>query len=377
MANPLIELLKNKERVRDRLESLLNENEKEAALKDRHSYRKPLLCGMTVHTGIGCPLKCLYCYIGDMGFPWTIKPYPLNPLQLVYALASNPYFIPGDRGTFIALGSVTEPFLEIVKEKTIGYIEAIAKYLGNPIQFSTKMYLSKEDVIRLKEADQGISPLVTIVTLKHYKRLEPYAPNPLRRMETIENLSKAGLKPILFYRPVIPGINDREYRELLSLAREYGAKGVVVGGFRVTENILSRLEKAGFNTTYVIERLSSKPKGRRQVSVNIGDLKKRIMEYALSIGLTPFPLACMANLYTHGWRCVLMEEIGVHNGRKYSKPEYNHIVEASEYLGVEVFKTRFYGNKLVIYGRGDYSKLFLLSEVVKYYYRVCTKAKMV
>jgi len=72
-----------------------------------------------------------------------------------------------------------------------------------------------------------------------------------------------------------------------------------------------------------------------------------------------------------------MEEIGVHTGRKYSKPEYNHIVEASEYLGVEVFKTRFYGNKLVIYGRGDYSKLLLLSEVVKYYYRVCTRAKMV
>ncbi len=375
MGNPLIEMLETKRKLLERIEGLLSDRERLEALKDHHAHRKPRPCGMTIHTGIGCPLKCTYCYIRDMGFPWTIEPYPLSPLQLVYALLKNPYFIPGERGSFIAIGSVTEPFLEIVKEKTMAYIEAIARYLGNPIQFSTKMYLDIEDAYRLKKVDPGISPLVTIVTLKHYDRLEPHAPPPNRRFETIENLSKAGLKPVLFYRPVIPCINYSEYRDIIDKAIEYEVKAVVVGGFRVTENILHRLMEKGFNIECIIKRLHGRLGGSRQVGVRTSDLKKNIISYAREKGVVALPLACTANLYTHGWRCRVMESYGVYEGVEPPKIDYSVIEETSYYLGVRVREIKVFNERICIYGYGSREKLFLLGELVKYYYRVCVETR--
>jgi DNA repair photolyase len=306
-----MDLLRYKLEVKRKIERLLSRDDIRIALKDHHAHRRPRPCGMTIHTGIGCNLRCTYCYIEDMGFPWSARPYPLTGLQLIYALASNPYFLPGRNGTLIAIGSVTEPFLGITREKTFEYIEAISKYLGNPIQFSTKMYLSIKDAERLRGYDPGISPLVTIITIKHKNKLEPLAPPVSKRFETINNLRKAGLKPILFLRPIIPGIIEDEYIEILEEARRNGAVGVVIGSLRVTNRILERLRKAGLDISEIKRRLPRKPHGNEQVSIYTRDLKEEITRYAWKIGLIPFPEACMANLYTHERVCWKMVYYGI------------------------------------------------------------------
>ncbi len=306
-----MDLLRYKLEVKRRIEELLSKDDIRVALRDHHARRRPRPCGMTIHTGIGCNLRCTYCYIEDMGFPWSTKPYPLTGLQLVYALASNPYFLPGRNGTLVAIGSVTEPFLGITREKTFEYIEAISKYLGNPIQFSTKMYLSVRDAERLKKYDSGISPLVTIVTIKYKDKLEPLAPPVSKRFETIDNLRRAGLKPILFLRPIIPGIIEDEYAEILEEARRNGAVGVVIGSLRVTNRILERLRKAGLDISEILRRLPRKPRGNEQIPIRVNDLKEEITRYARKIGLIPFPEACMANLYTHNRICWKMIYYGI------------------------------------------------------------------
>ena len=48
------------------LEALLSPEERREALRDHHAKRPPRPCGITIHTGIGCPLGCAYCYIYDM-----------------------------------------------------------------------------------------------------------------------------------------------------------------------------------------------------------------------------------------------------------------------------------------------------------------------
>lgn len=376
MKYSLQSIIDRKKKVIASLEKILSEKEKTEVLKDHHARRKPRPCGMTVHTGIGCNLRCIYCYIKDMGFDWSVKPYPLNPLQMAYALAINPFFVPGSNGSLVALGSVTEPFLVQTKNLTFNYINAISKYLGNPIQFSTKMYLSTSDAVKLKNLESGISPLITIITLKKHKLLEPYAPNPMLRLKTISNLAKAGLKPILFYRPIIPGINDNEYVELLSLAKEYGAKGVVLGGIRVTQRILENFRSIGLNTSELIKRLIEKPIGNKQVSVRISDIKKKIMKYAERISLVPMPMACMANLYTHGKRCWLMEKLGVGEGEEPIEPDFREIKEFANEVGLRIGRILFNKTKLVIEVNNVRSPVSLFfAEAVKCYYRVCTYLK--
>ncbi|WFO75105.1 radical SAM protein [Desulfurococcaceae archaeon MEX13E-LK6-19] len=375
----LIEVIEFKENVKRELEKLLDPGSRRRALRDYHARRRPRPCGMTVHTGVGCDYACLYCYIIDMGFKWGAKPYPLSGLELAYALANNPFFIPGPRGTFIAMGSVTEPFLEKTREKAFEYIEAISRFLGNPIQFSTKAYLSLDDAKRLYKLEPGISPLVTIVTIKYSSRLEPKAPSPDERFESIENLARAGLKPILFLRPIIPGVNDREYPEILERAKKAGAVGVVAGSLRVTERILFLFEKIGINTREIKRRLKKTPHGTEQVDIDTTDIKTRILEHARAIGLKTFPMACMANLYTHNQLChpMIARNIATFQEGLEKPPEvdYEEITEAAKHLGlrVEEIKLTPRGDKAIIKIRGDKTKTLFLGELIKSHYRICIK----
>ncbi len=362
-----------KEEIKRTIARELTLNEMKGAGEDPHARRKPRPCGLTVHTGIGCSLRCLYCYIEDMGFKWGIEPYPLTGKQLVYALASNKYFIPGPSGTFIAIGSVTEPFLPETRSKAFEYIEAISRYLGNPIQFSTKMRISREEALRLRKIEPGISPLITIITLSYASKLEPYAPPPEERFKTIRNLASAGLKPVLFYRPIIPGIAEQEYRELLKKARYSGAVGVVAGSLRITKLILSRLGSVGIDVNPIIRRAPRIPQGREQIAIDVSDIKREVLEYASKIGLIPFPQACMANLYSHGGVCWRMMELGI---VKESPPpiDYSAVKTLAKELGVALKGRPLYrrGTLFVrVYGKKDNVEVFM--ETIKYLFKVCVR----
>ncbi len=277
-----------------------NRINKQRALSDSHARRRPRPCGMTIHTGVNCSLACKYCYIVDMGFKFgDVKPYPLNAYELALALVKNPYFVPGRMGTFLAFGSVTEPFLPETRDRTLEYIEVLSEILGNPIQFSTKMTLDDEAIERLSavvRSGASVSPLITIVTLSKWREIEPRAPSPEERFETVSKLRKAGLQPVLFVRPIIPSVTDADAPQLLKLGKESGAVGVVFGTLRVTEDIIKRLATA-IDVRPILERSPKPLPKRRQVNIKASDIKRKLERLARDLGLLVWPGACCANAY--------------------------------------------------------------------------------
>jgi DNA repair photolyase len=195
-----MEAWRARQRVIKTLEEELSEEERREARQDHHARRPPRPCGITIHTGVGCPLACAYCYIYDMGFPGSAKPYKLSPLQLAYAVATNPHVAVGPWGTLVAVGSVTEPFLPQTRELALGYMKAIAAYLGNPLQVSTKMPPPPE----LAEVQGGLDVLISVTDLSG--KLEPRAPPPLERLRAGAELIKRGISATLFVRPIVPGV---------------------------------------------------------------------------------------------------------------------------------------------------------------------------
>ncbi|MCD6349041.1 MAG: radical SAM protein [Candidatus Korarchaeota archaeon] len=344
----LSRLLENKVRIRAELSSKLTRKERREALEDGHAHREPRPCGLTIHPGRGCSYGCLYCYIEDMGIPREPELPNLNGLQLAYAIASNPYTLVGNNGTFLAFGSVTEPFLPRIREKTIEYLEAVRKYLGNPSQFSTKAYLSEEDVKVVAAADPSVSALVTVPALEWAKRLEPYAPSPELRFKTIENLLSAGLHVSLFLRPLIPGITEDEGPKILRRVADLGARGVVLGALRVTRSILEKLESIGLKDLEA--RMTRKPRDAKdQVPLNTGDLKRMLSSMARELGLRIFPSACSANVNAHGLGCHMCE-MGPCDG---PLPEYDpeEIEQSLEGLGIEA-RILPKGTSIIVYVRG-------------------------
>ncbi|MGC9011578.1 radical SAM protein [Thermogladius sp.] len=374
-----IKLLELKEKLREEVRGLLSEREAREAENDPHAKRRPRPCGLTIHTSIGCFFQCRYCYIYDMGFPAKASPYPLSGIQVVYALLSNKYFIPSLHGTYLAIGSVSEPFHPLVKERTIEYVRAFYTYLGNPVQFSTKAYISRDDAARIADASRGlISPLVSVVTLSKWSELEPYAPRPELRFETIKNLREAGLKPFLFLRPIIPGVTEREYKEIVDKALEYGAVGVVAGGLRVTKGIIKNLKESGVDIREVLKRVDvpvEKMKNGVQYDVYTGDIKSSIQKYALKRGLLFFPSACMANLYTHGMRCWKMGLYGVElSGMR--RPSVEEATSLLERLGFKASSVTLGTAAIVAEGKCVNCDPTFVSEVLLHEFKMCPRLRL-
>jgi DNA repair photolyase len=368
-------LLEEKIKLRDTVGFLLSESERVFAVRDFHAKRPPRPCGITVHTAIGCIYQCKYCYIYDMGFKREVKPYPLTGLQLVYALLSNKYFIPGLRGTYLAIGSISEPFHPLIVDKTLEYVECFYRYLNNPVQFSTKAYINKQVAVKLANlSSKRISPLVTIVTLSESRNLEPYAPSPEKRFESIRNMRETGLKPFLFLRPIIPGLTEREYKEIIDLAAEYGAIGVIAGGLRVTKRILRELREIGVDTSIIHKRLEIPVEKMRegvQYDVYTSDIKAEISDYVRHKGLLFLPSACMANLYTHNISCWKMRLMGIELSEKPREIKIEDVKSTIEDLGVRAQRIVFSRGELKVYITGKVDSK-LLSEILRSSFLTCT-----
>jgi DNA repair photolyase len=288
-----MEAWRARQRVIKTLEEKLSEEERREARQDHHAKRPPRPCGITIHTGAGCPLACAYCYIYDMGFPGSAKPYKLSPLQLAYAVATNPHVAVGPWGTLVAVGSVTEPFLPQTRELALGYMKAIAAYLGNPLQVSTKMPPPPE----LAEVQGGLDVLISVTDLSG--KLEPRAPPPLERLRAGAELIKRGVSATLFVRPIVPGITDRDLTRLLALAAELGYRRVVFGTLRVTKGIVARLRAFGVDVAPYVRELHE----RRQTPIRYP--KEKFAAIARQMGFEVLPASCAANVVAHGQACAL------------------------------------------------------------------------
>jgi len=299
----LIEEFERKIEIRSKLEKMLGADA-EIAERDGHARRIPRPCGLTVHTGLGCKFGCIYCYIYDMGFTFKPRPYHLTGLQLAYAVASNPSVTLGLNGTPMAFGSITEPFMDETAGRSIEYMEMISGYLGNPIQFSTKAHLRKDLCSKISSIKDGVSALITIVTLKAHRTLEPGAPSPEERLESMRSLSKMGVHTVLFMRPILPKLTDLEAEEILSRALDAGARGVIIGSMRVTRGIVDRLRRVGYQgIEEILRRIPGELKPRKQVTLKMNDLKKMIHKLAEKLDMRIYPSACAANIEAHGLSC--------------------------------------------------------------------------
>ncbi len=295
----LIKYVDFKEELKRKLEEKLPKESIVKAIKDHHSKRLPRPCGMTIHTGIGCSLACRYCYIYDMGFPGRVTPYPLNAYEMLYALTINPYVVLGKGGTMLALGAVTEPFLQDTKYRTFEYLKTFGE-LGNPTQVSTKMILNDNDIDLIRNYIPNISFLMTIICISDYKKLEPNAPSPIERFETIRRLRSRNIHVTLFLRPIIPGYSDKDARELIKLCLEYNVNCIVLGTLRITENIFKKLKAVGIDLSSRVERL----KGKEQIPIKARDLKENIKNLAIKAGLKVYEAACGANMEANNLGCI-------------------------------------------------------------------------
>jgi DNA repair photolyase len=181
----------------------------------------------------GCEHGCVYCYARPSHAFLGLSPGLDFESRLFYkpdavALLETELRRARYGCAPIALGTNTDAYQPI--ERRLGLTRGILALLGacnHPVAIVTKSHLVTRDIdILAPMARRNLVQIrISITTLDAglARRLEPRAPPPARRLETIRALAAAGIPTGVMAAPMIPGLNDSECEAILAAARNAGA----------------------------------------------------------------------------------------------------------------------------------------------------------
>lgn len=181
----------------------------------------------------GCEHGCVYCFarpthafLGlsaglDFETKIFVKPDAADLLETELRK-------PGYRPRVIAMGTNTDPYQPLEKERKItrSVLEVLARF-QHPVAIVTKSNLVTRDIDILGPmAAKGLAKVaLSITTLDHRlaRSMEPRASTPGRRLDAIRQLKAAGIPAGVMFAPAIPGLNDHEMEAILEAAVDAGA----------------------------------------------------------------------------------------------------------------------------------------------------------
>lgn len=187
----------------------------------------------------GCSFSCIYCYITGFikdAFKVRIKKDVLTRVKKdIKRLNKN---------LFVSMSNSSDPYPYIEKKlKITRRILELFRDEGIRVLFVTKSDLVQRDVDVLKDMNAAVS--ITITTFKEiYKKIEPFAPPPERRLKTMKVLHSNGIPVVLRLDPIIPFVNDDEdsIREVIERTSPY-IKQVITSTFKPRWDSLKRFKE--------------------------------------------------------------------------------------------------------------------------------------
>ncbi len=175
----------------------------------------------------GCLHGCLYCYAID----YSNSMISNNWGNIIYVKKNIIELLKREinkniRG-IVGISSITDPYISIEAkyELTKKAIEILYKN-GFYVTIQTKSPLILRDInlLKHKNIDAGIT--ITTLNKRISDLIEPYAPSPLSRINTLIKLKNNNIKTWLFLGPIIRNINDNidNIEEIIKFASEYNIR---------------------------------------------------------------------------------------------------------------------------------------------------------
>jgi len=213
------------------LETQVTEERVRALIQRNDSPDLPF--ALSVNPYRGCEHGCIYCYARPAHAYLELSPgldfesrlfAKLNAAEVLRAEIGRR----GYRCSPIAIGANTDCYQPVERRYGITrqLIEVLAE-AGHPLTMVTKSALVERDLDLLGPMGRATlaKVFVTVTTLDRglARRLEPRAPAPQRRLDTIRALAEAGVPVGVMVAPVIPALNDKSIEESLEAAAGAGA----------------------------------------------------------------------------------------------------------------------------------------------------------
>ena len=190
------------------------------SILNRTVSRRGLPFTYSINPYRGCEFGCRYCYARythefmELRDPASFERIIFLKQNAAWLLKQELRHI--DPAEEIALGSATDPYQPIERRACItrSLLEVFAARSGYRLGIVTKSTLIARDLDLLCDVAKrnSLTVHITITTQDAVlaRKLEPRAPRPDLRFETVRKLSAAGLRVGVLCCPILPGINDSE-----------------------------------------------------------------------------------------------------------------------------------------------------------------------
>lgn len=219
-----------------------------ASLKSVVDYRKS---GLSLNHVVGCPLDCGYCVRHLFNNFDMKKPHLIMDDEAAVAELTSHWAFRRDVTPIQLLNRATDPFLPGVRDCLFRTLELLDRMgLRNRVLVITRWHVTREDVLRMEAlSNVALTVLVTWSGIDD-DRLEPVDGSIAEA--SLAELSRTAVRTrsILYWRPIIAGVNDDEDR--INRARQLAdlADATVFTGLFHREEIRSYLKGAGVMDAY-------------------------------------------------------------------------------------------------------------------------------
>lgn len=212
-----------------------------ADLANPIEYRKS---GLSLNHIIGCPLDCAYCVRHLFSNFSMREPHALlSDTEAVNALLSHPYFVE-HRTPVQIFNRATDPFLVQVKPHLFTVLQDLDRRgLTNHVLVITRFHVTAEDCDRLNQLrNLRLTLLITYSGIDD-KKIEPVSSDIAIQSLKLAFERARNYRVILYWRPIIPGVNDSSAH--LDLARDLSnfAHATVFTGLFFREEMQSHFGK--------------------------------------------------------------------------------------------------------------------------------------
>ena len=189
--------------------------------------------GYSMNPYQGCEHGCIYCYARntheyygfsaglDFESKIIVKKNAAQVLEqqlLSKNWNASPIMLSGNTDCY----QPQERKLQITRQ----ILQVLARY-RHPVGMITKNSLITRDIDVLKDlaSDHLVHVMISITTLNEDLRriMEPRTASSIKRLETVEELSKANIPVGIMNAPLIPGLNHHEIPHVLKAAADHGA----------------------------------------------------------------------------------------------------------------------------------------------------------
>ena len=193
---------------------------------------------LTLNPYSGCDHHCVYCYASSY-IPnfHECRPKKDLPQKLKREAAKL-------KGETVSISNSSDPYPRI--EATTGITRRCLEILAESncrIQIITKSNLVTRDDDLLSKAPSAVALTITSLDAEVARVLEPHAPPPAARLRAAEDLIRKGVPVSVRIDPVIPFVNDKPEKLVVTLA-SIGVKHVTSSTYKIKPDNWCRFSAA-------------------------------------------------------------------------------------------------------------------------------------